>query len=229
MQAVILAGGMGTRLKSVVSDLPKPMAPVAGRPFLGYLLALLERQGITEVVLSVGHLRERIIDALGDRHGGVRLRYAVEETPLGTGGALRAALNMVDVYPAFALNGDTFLELDYRAMEQAHRAAGAAFTIALRRMPDTGRYGRAKVERGRVIGFEAGGQGGPGSINAGVYLFADNPLRDPALPERFSFERDFLEPRIAALAPLAFETDDYFIDIGVPDDYARAQRELPAR
>jgi len=229
MQAVILAGGMGTRLKSVVSDLPKPMAPVCGRPFLGYLLALLERQGITEVVLSVGHLRERIIDALGDRHGGIRLRYAVEETPLGTGGALRAALDLIDAYPAFALNGDTFLELDYRAMERAHRAAGADLTIALRRMPDTGRYGRAKVERGRVIGFEAGGQSGPGSINAGVYLFADNPLRDPVLPERFSFERDFLEPRIAALAPLAFETDGYFIDIGVPEDYARAQRELPAR
>jgi D-glycero-alpha-D-manno-heptose 1-phosphate guanylyltransferase len=226
MQAIVLAGGKGTRLQSVVSDLPKPLAPVAGRPFLAHLLGFLERQGVTEAVLSVGYMHEKIVDAFGSRFGRIDLRYAVEDEPLGTGGGLRQALEQVVRYPVFALNGDTLLALDYRAMLAAHRAAEADMTMALRRLPDTGRYGRAVIEAGRVTGFEAGGVAGPGAINAGVYLFGRNLLDEPSLPSSFSFERDFMEPRMAALAPLAFETDAYFIDIGVPEDYVRAQREL---
>jgi len=226
MEAIVLAGGKGTRLQSVVSDLPKPMAPVAGRPFLAHLLDLLQRQGVTEVVLSVGYMHEKIIDAFGRRYCDIRLRYAIEEQPLGTGGGLRQALAMVDRFPAFALNGDTLLALDYRAMLAAHQGAGVQLTMALRRMADTGRFGRAVIQSDRIVGFEAGGRGGPGAINAGVYLFGRNLLDDPALPGSFSFERDFLEPRMSDLAPLAFVTDAYFIDIGVPEDYGRAQRDL---
>jgi len=222
MQAVILAGGLGTRLRSVVGDLPKPLAPVAGRPFLARLLDRLERQGFTSAVLSVGYRHESIVD----RHGAIRLAYAIEREPLGTGGGLRAALAMIERFPCFALNGDTLLDVDYQAMRTAHAAARAPLTMALRRIADVSRYGRAVVEDGRVVGFAAAGAPGPGLVNAGVYLFAGNLLDDPALPPSFSFERDFLEPRAATLRPLAFETDGYFIDIGVPEDYARAQREL---
>jgi D-glycero-alpha-D-manno-heptose 1-phosphate guanylyltransferase len=226
MRAVVLAGGRGERLRSVVNEVPKPMAPVNGRPFLAHLLDRLERRGIDDVVLAVGYLKEPIMAAFGERHGKIRIRYTVEDEPLGTGGALRRALSLVDAFPAFALNGDTILELDYAAMRRAHDAAGATLTIALRRVSDASRYGAAVVEQGRLVRFEAGGAAAAGLINAGVYLFGENLLADPSLPERFSFERDFLEARAATLRPLAFETTGYFIDIGVPEDYARAQREL---
>jgi D-glycero-alpha-D-manno-heptose 1-phosphate guanylyltransferase len=228
MRAILLAGGMGTRLRAVVQDVPKPMAPVAGRPFLSYLLDYLERQGVTEAILSVGYLREKIVEALGDRHGGIAIRYVIEEQPLGTGGGLRKALGLVERFPVFALNADTLVELDYRAMLRAQQQAGTSLAVALRALPDTDRYGRAIVEDGRIAAFAAAGPGQPGLINAGVYLFGENILADEPAPA-FSFERDFLEPKAGTLRPLAFEADGYFIDIGVPDDYRRAQTELPAR
>jgi D-glycero-alpha-D-manno-heptose 1-phosphate guanylyltransferase len=229
MRAIVLAGGQGTRLRSAVRGVPKPMAPIAGRPFLAYLLALLERNGITDVVIAAGYLGEQIVQEFGPRHGTLRLRYAVEREPLGTGGALRNALAMVEDYPVFALNGDTYLELDLAAMRRALDDAKAPLAVAVRAMSDTGRYGRVVVERGRITGFASGAARQPGLINCGAYLFAADVLASAGAPETFSFERDFLERQVAALAPVAFETDGYFIDIGVPEDYARAQRELAAR
>ena len=228
MRAILLAGGMGTRLRTVVQNMPKPMAPVAGRPFLSHLLDYLERQGVTEAILSVGYLHQKIMDAYGDRHGGIAIRYAVEDEPLGTGGGLRKALGLVEEFPVFALNADTLVDLDYRKMLQAHEQSSASLSIALRRLPDTGRYGRVVVDDGRVVAFEAHGPGQPGFINAGVYLFSENILKT-GQPEVFSFERDYLEPQAAALHPLAFEAEGYFIDIGIPEDYLRAQTELAVR
>jgi D-glycero-alpha-D-manno-heptose 1-phosphate guanylyltransferase len=226
MRAILLAGGMGTRLRSVVQDVPKPMAPVAGRPFLSHLLDYLEGQGIDEAILSVGYLRHAIIDAIGEQHGGIRIRYAIEEEQLGTGGGLRKALAMTHVFPVFALNADTLVHLDYRAMLRQQADAGANLSIALRAVDDTARYGCARVDDGRIVGFAAADRPGqPGLINAGVYLFGENVLAH-GQPPVFSFERDFLEPKIAELRPLAFMAAGYFIDIGVPQDYARAQVEL---
>lgn len=226
MRAILLAGGMGTRLRTVVQDVPKPMAPVAGRPFLSHLLDYLEGQGVDEAILSVGYLRHVIIDAIGEQHGGVRIRYAIEEEPLGTGGGLRKALAMTGGFPVFALNADTLVHLDYKAMLRHQAEAGANLSIALRAVEDTTRYGSARVEDGRIVSFAAADRPGqPGLINAGVYLFGENILAH-GLPPAFSFERDFLEPKIAELKPLAFVADGYFIDIGVPEDYRRAQMEL---
>jgi D-glycero-alpha-D-manno-heptose 1-phosphate guanylyltransferase len=226
MRAILLAGGMGTRLRSVVQDVPKPLAPVAGRPFLSHLLDYLEGQGIDEAILSVGYLRHAIIDAIGERHGGIRVHYAIEEEPLGTGGGLRKALSMTKDFPIFALNADTLVHLDYPAMQRQQADAGAQLSIALRAVGDTNRYGSARVDNGRIVGFAAADRPGqPGLINAGVYLFSENILAH-GQPPAFSFERDFLEPGIADLKPLAFVADGYFIDIGVPEDYARAQVEL---
>jgi D-glycero-alpha-D-manno-heptose 1-phosphate guanylyltransferase len=226
MQAVILAGGLGTRLRSVVSAVPKPLAPIGGRPFLAILLERLERQGIDQVVLAVGYKGGAIEAALGPRHGGVGLHYVHEDEPLGTGGALARALARIERFPVLALNGDTLLDLDLAAMLAAHRGAGARLTMAVRRVEDTGRYGRAIIDQGRVVGFAPGEAGRPGLINAGVYLFADHLFAGAGLPVRFSFERDFLEPQASVLRPLAFEATGYFIDIGVPEDYARAERDL---
>jgi len=229
MRAIVLVGGQGTRLRSVVSDVPKVMAPIGGRPFLCLLLDLLERQGVSEVILAAGYLAESLTGTLGERYRGLRLRYAIESEPLGTGGALRHALSLVDRFPVFALNGDTYLDLDYAAMRRAHEAAGADLTMALRHSEESARYGCAKIAKGRVVGFDAAGARAAGTISAGVYLFARPLLDDPSLPMSFSFEKDFLELRAAVLRPLAFVTDGYFIDIGIPEDYRRAERELTRR
>lgn len=226
-QAIILAGGQGQRLRPVVKDVPKPLAPINGRPFLTYVLDLLQRNGVTDIVLAVGYLSEQIESALGTRWGTMALRYSVEREPLGTGGALRAALGLADRYPVFALNGDTYIDLDLRAMRDAHLRAGARLSVAVRQEAQGTRYGRVRVEDGRILEFDTASDQPVGPMNCGVYLFGENLLADPGLGERFSFEKDFLTPHARALRPLAFETTGYFIDIGIPEDFARAQRDLP--
>lgn len=224
MQAVLLAGGLGTRLRSVVSDRPKVMAEVAGRPFLEHLLMRLAGQGVERVVLAVGYLRECIIDHFGHRWGGLDVAYSVEHEPLGTGGAIKQALRMVEPKPCFVLNADTWLDFDLRAMLQAHGQAESRLTIAVRPLDDVGRFGALEIEGGRVVGFHEKGRSGPGAINAGVYLMEPSLLEGLGLPERFSIETDFLVPQVSRVRPLAFEAHGDFIDIGVPEDYVRAQK-----
>jgi D-glycero-alpha-D-manno-heptose 1-phosphate guanylyltransferase len=226
MEAIILAGGLGTRLAGRVQGIPKSMAPVGGRPFLEILLAQLERCGCSRVVLSVGYLREVIQAHFGTSHGGMQVAYAVEETPLGTGGAIRKSLCVAAKDAALVLNGDTFLDADYAAMMRHHRASGAAMTMAITRQPDIARYGGVIVENGRVTGFEEKGRSGPGWINAGAYVLNRNSIWPAELGERFSFEGDYLARQVNLLQPLAFEIDGFFLDIGVPQDYDRAQTEL---
>lgn len=228
MQAIVLAGGLGTRLRGVVPDLPKPMAPVAGRPFLEWVLDRLVDAGFDAVVLAVGYRHEAIRTHFGKRYRGLALRYSVEEQPLGTGGAIRLAGALIEGESPFVLNGDTCLEVDYRAMAAAHDAAGASMTMAVHRVGDVARYGSLDVRDGRVVGFTEKGPGGVGLINAGTYLLSHR-LFDLMPDDRaFSFEQDLLVPELRALRPLAFVAEGRFIDIGVPDDFARAQ-ELFAR
>jgi len=224
MEAIVLAGGLGTRLRQVVQDLPKPLAPVAGRPFLAIVLDHLSRQGFTSVVLSVGYKHEQVRAAFGDAFAGLSLRYAVEETPLGTGGAIRLATRRCEESEIFVMNGDTYLEVEFGAMRQAHRAARARLSVCTVQVPDVARYGAVVVEGSRIAGFAAGGSAGPGPINAGVYLMARDLLEGMGLPEAFSFERDVLAPKLDELRPLAFAARGMFIDIGIPADYARAQQ-----
>lgn len=230
MEAVVLAGGFGTRLASRLKDVPKPMADVAGRPFLEYLLLKLGRSGFTHAVLSVGYLHETIEAHFGAAFAGLRLDYAVEEAPLGTGGAIRAALAWATQSSVLVLNGDTYLDADYAAMMQAHDEAEAALTMAISYQPDIARYGGVLLEKDeqtqRVAGFEEKGRAGAGWINAGAYAMARNLAWPPALGERFSFERDFLMPQVARLRPLAFAVDGFFLDIGIPEDLDRAQTVL---
>lgn len=225
-ESIILAGGRGTRLSSVVPDLPKPMAPVCGRPFLDYLLQRLAAQGIERVCLSVGYLAHKIQDFYGDHFDGMKLSYSVEESPLGTGGAIRAALNFTSSEDVLILNGDTIAEVDLQAMETVHRTSERGITIALIRVPDTARYGAVQVHNGMVTGFLEKGTTGPGLINAGCYL-GKRAIFDPfQLPVAFSFEQDVLVKHLGELKPAAFSSDGYFIDIGIPEDYERAQKEL---
>ena len=223
MQAIILVGGLGTRLRRVISDLPKPMAPVAGRPFLAWVLDALLEAGFSRAVLAVGYRHEIIRAHFGERYRGLALHYSVEENPLGTGGAIRLAGDQISVFPVFVLNGDTYLELDYRAMLAAHQHAQTQMSVAVCQVPDVSRYGALELEDGVIHGFLEKGRDGPGYINAGVYLLSAEVIERIPPGEPFSFEQQLLMPQVRTIRPLAFETDGMFIDIGVPEDYARAQ------
>jgi D-glycero-alpha-D-manno-heptose 1-phosphate guanylyltransferase len=228
MQAILLAGGLGTRLRSVAPDRPKPMAPIDGRPFLAFLLDSLIDAGFASAVLAVGYRHEVIEQYFGDCYRNLPLYYSVEQEPLGTGGALRLALARTTAPEIFVINGDTYLELDYSAMRAAHQKARAELTVAVRQVPDAGRYGALDLAAGRIRGFFEKGRAGPGAINAGVYLLSRGLFDRYEPPPAFSFETDFLAPRVLALKPLAFPADKRFIDIGIPEDYARARELLPA-
>ncbi|HEY1766231.1 MAG TPA: nucleotidyltransferase family protein [Terracidiphilus sp.] len=230
MEAIVLAGGLGTRIAAKLSGVPKPMAPIAGRPFLEILLNQLHRAGCTRVILSVGHLHSVIENHFGDRFGdegsGMRVDYVIESAPLGTGGAIRAALREATERSALVLNGDTFLDADYAAMMRFHQTEGAGLTIAITHCADITRYGGVLVSERRIAGFQEKGRTGAGWINAGAYAI-DKALRWPAhLKEKFSFETEFLAREIARLAPAAYQVKGFFLDIGVPEDLDRAQTEL---
>lgn len=223
MEAIVLAGGFGTRLRQVVADLPKPLAPVAGRPFLAIVLEQLRAQGFTEAMLAVGYRHEAIRGAFGERFGALRLSYSVEDKPLGTGGAIQLAARACSGHDVFVLNGDSFAELDFAAMRAAHHRAAARLTVSAVEVADASRYGRLLVEDSRLVGFAEKGSAGPGLINAGVYLMRRDLLETLGLPEAFSFELDVLAARLQELRPWVHRASGRFIDIGVPEDYARAQ------
>jgi D-glycero-alpha-D-manno-heptose 1-phosphate guanylyltransferase len=226
MEAIVLAGGLGTRLASRLQGLPKPMAPVAGRPFLEILLTQLRRSGCTRVLLSVGHRHQVIQEHFGAAFDGMKVDYVAESAPLGTGGAIRLALAGVREESVLVLNGDTFLDADYAEMMRYHAVEDAAVTIAVVSRDDVSRYGGVTLEGRRIVGFEEKGRSGPGWISAGTYVLARNLAWPAALAEKFSIEFDFFVPEVARLRPAAFKVEGYFLDIGIPEDYDRAQTEL---
>ena len=222
MEAVILAGGLGTRLRSVVSEVPKCMAPVDGKPFLQYMLEWLSRFDVSHVVLSVGYLREVIFAFIDSREWPFEISYAVEEEPLGTGGGIRLALTKCREDRVIVLNGDTFFNVDLKALTFA-----APVTLALKPMRDFDRYGAVDLAGGLVTGFHEKTACTEGLINGGVYALVRSRLDLAFYPGRFSFEKDLLEPLAAARLVAGQVQEAYFIDIGIPEDYTRAQRELP--
>ena len=225
IESVVLAGGLGTRLRGVVPNRPKPMAAVAGRPFLEILLTTLARKQCGRVVLSLGYKAEMVVDHFGDRFAGMELVYEIERTPLGTGGALRCALAQCRSDPVFVLNGDTYLDLEVGKVEaqwQRHRLP----IIVARNVPDTARYGQLDTAGDRVVGFLERGIAGSGLINAGCYVVPRAIASEFPNDDAFSLEHDFLAEAVRRLPFRLFISQGYFIDIGVPEDYARAQMEL---
>lgn len=228
-EAIVLAGGFGTRLRGIVDDVPKPLAPVAGRPFLAWLLDRLATGGMRRCILATGYLSDVIEQRIGARWQGMEIAYSVEPEPLGTGGAIRLAATRLQGDAAHVLNGDTWLEYDPVALEDTARAAGASMTIALARVDDVARYGAVDIDNGRVTGFREKGESGPGWINAGCYFLGADALAALPVRDAFSFEQDVLQPRVQARAVAAFTATAGFIDIGVPEDYARAQLQFAGR
>jgi len=231
MEVIILAGGLGTRLRSVVSEVPKCMAPVAGKPFLWYLLKYLTRfDQVDRVILSVGYLREVIfkwIDEVKDEFP-FEFDYAIEEEPLGTGGGIKLALFKANDERVFVLNGDTLFDVDLMQLYDAHVIGKKSITLALKPMRKFKRYGTVNMEpiTGTILSFNEKQYCEEGLINGGVYVISKNASIFEGLEKKFSFETAVLEPQCARRQLLGVVQDGYFIDIGVPEDYQRAQIEM---
>ncbi|EAJ5698930.1 nucleotidyltransferase family protein [Campylobacter lari] len=214
MQAIVLAGGLGTRLKSVVQDLPKPMAPINGKPFLTFVLEYLKKQGITEIVLSVSYKYELIQEHFKDEFEGMKIRYNIEEELLGTGGAIKDALKLIQ-NQAYVLNGDTIFDIDLKKLVLNDNK----ICIALKQMQNFDRYGTVNVDdQGIVTSFEEKIFKKQGLINGGIYLLKKDVFDEFDLEKKFSFE-EFLQLNCNALKIQTQIFDDYFIDIGIPQDY----------
>ena len=222
MEAIILAGGLGTRLRSVVSEVPKCMAPVDGKPFLQYTLEWLSRFDVDHVVLSVGYLREVIFEFIESRNWPFDISYAIEKEPLGTGGGIRLALSKCRGNKAYVLNGDTFFNVNLNDLPFV-----APVTLALKPMRNFDRYGAVDWDGDLITGFHEKQPCAEGLINGGVYAIDRSQLDIALYPKKFSLETDLLEPLSSLFLVAGRVLDGYFIDIGIPEDYERAQRELP--
>ena len=257
MEVIVLAGCLGTRLRSVVHDIPKCLAPIScststpvssasewsevpeakdradasgtsdarsgSSPFLQYLLDWICQYPVEHVVFSVGYLREQIVEFVQSGEWPFSYDFAVEETPLGTGGGIRLALSMCHSDHVFVVNGDTFYPVDLSAIP-----FDKAITLALKPMKDFDRYGTVVLDGNAVVAFREKQHCEEGLINGGVYAIDRSRLELSSLPEKFSFEKEVLEPGAAIGEIGGVVCDDYFIDIGVPQDYERAQWALPA-
>lgn len=226
-EAIVLAGGLGTRLRAAVPDLPKCMAPVAGKPFVGHIIEYLRRQGITRFVFALGHGHEVCEAYLREAWPGASMIASVEPRPLGTGGAIRLACDRATSQDVLVVNGDTMFEIDVAAVSRFHRDARADCTVCLKPMIDIDRYGVVEVDaRGRISSFKEKQHYDRGLINGGAYALRTAGFLALPLPDVFSFERDYLEKMHSTLHFAGVVQEGYFVDIGIPDDYLRAQREL---
>jgi len=226
MEAIILAGGFGTRIQSVISDVPKPMAPVCGKPFLYYILQSLVQQKIEKIILAVGYKNEVIINYFGHKFQSADLIYSIEGEPLGTGGGIRKALDMTAGKQVLIINGDTYFDLSFKELNQFHSNGNFDLTMCLKPMIHFDRYGTVTVDQNRVIGLKEKQPCDLGLINGGVYLINREIIEKFPEGSKFSFEKDFLEKEVSKLIFGAFISDKYFIDIGIPDDYEKAQRDF---
>lgn len=227
--AIILAGGFGTRLQSVVSNLPKPMAPVNGVPFLNYQLQYLKHYGIKNIILSVGYLAEKIQDFYKSDFKDVSISYVIEESPLGTGGGIRLAMEQCQDEYALVLNGDSFFDVNLHDYFRLHVNEVSQCSLALRKVEDSSRYGIIETDANDcIISFrEKTNETKPGFINGGVYIL-NKELYLKSTPEKtnFSIEKDFFEKHLHATQIKGFEFAGYFIDIGIPEDYTKAQNDF---
>ena len=224
MKVVILAGGFGTRLQSVVKDVPKPMADIKGSPFLDLLMQKMVQEGASSFVLCVSYKKESIIEYFGDSFYDTPIYYSIEEEPLGTGGAIKQAFEQFGLDRALVLNGDTYVDMDYHAFYK--QMQNENFAMVLKEVDNASRYGRVETQFGHVTSFcEKKESIQSGFINVGVYIVSKEILLGE-LSEKFSFEKDILEIRVSSLEPKFFIANEYFVDIGIPESYELACSEL---
>lgn len=227
MECIILAGGLGTRLRSEVADLPKCMAPVNDQPFLQYIFTYLQEQGCTRVILSLGYKWEAVSAWLMQGDWAFDISCVIENEPLGTGGGVVQALEQANEENVVVLNGDTMFRVDLGELLRFHRVKNAATTLALKPMHDFERYGVVNIDsEARIISFEEKKHYQQGLINGGVYTINKREMLTIDWPQKFSLERDYFEKNVRDGNFYGFVSDAYFIDIGIPEDYHRAQEDL---
>ena len=227
--AIILAGGMGTRLKTIISDLPKPMAPIMNVPFLTYQLNYLKHFGIKKVIFSVGYLSEKIIAHYNQSFENISIEYSIEKNPLGTGGGIRMAMSNLKEDLVLILNGDSFFDLDLEQFYNLHLEQKSKFSLALRYVNNSERYGNIEFNSSNQITsfIEKNQLNQSGYINAGVYILSNKLYLQNTKPDiNFSIEKEFFEKQLNQLIIKGFEFKDYFIDIGIPEDYLKAQDDF---
>jgi len=227
MECIILAGGQGTRLQGVIGAYPKCMAPVNGQPFLHYLFQYLAIQQCERVILSLGYKHEVITDWLQTQRLPFSVDYVIETTPLGTGGGIGLAMAKAYTDDVAVLNGDTLFQVDMQSLSAFHKQKKATTTLALKEMHYFERYGVVNIDKqGAVTSFEEKQYRETGSINGGVYIINKSFFLSKELPEKFSFEKDYLEHFVDERHFFGLKSDGYFIDIGVPNDYEQAQEDF---
>lgn len=226
MQAIILAGGLGSRLKSVVVNTPKVLSPVAGHPFLYYIIEYLKKQGINHFVFSLGYLANQVVSFLSENYPNISYQICIEDEPLGTGGGIKNAIKLVSSDDVFVVNADTFFEVPLKEMLLAHISSNSDCTISLKPMTNFERYGRVEIDSmNTIVSFKEKKFSSEGLINGG-YIILNKKIFlkiSERLPNIFSFEQDFLEKNIHSISIKGFISEGYFIDIGIPEDFKKAQ------
>jgi D-glycero-alpha-D-manno-heptose 1-phosphate guanylyltransferase len=226
-QAIILAGGFGTRLQAVLRDVPKPLAPVRGFPFIHYVLRWLEASGIERVIGCTGYLADKMEAGFRTYRGALEMKFLREDSPLGTGGAIYRALGEVERGGVFVLNGDTYFPADLTEFQREAERLGGPFAIALRCVPDVSRFGAVQLEGGRIVAMNEKGLRGPGLVNAGLYLLPHDLWQALPMPVVFSWEVDLMEPKAPLLGTAGVVLSATFLDIGTPESYGEAESVLP--
>ena len=226
-EAIILAGGLGTRLRSVVSDVPKCMAPVTGKPFLYFVIEHLLSQGVNTFIFSVGYKSEMIINYVNEQYPNLNKQFSTEAEPLGTGGAVKLACSLATEKDVLILNGDTLFKIDVETVSDFHASCDADCTLSLKSMEFFDRYGVVELnEDASVASFKEKQFYESGLINGGVYALNVERFMQEDLPQKFSFEKEYLEAYFVKRKMFGIIQDQYFIDIGIPEDFERAQVEL---
>ena len=225
-EAIILCGGKGTRLKEVVNDVPKPLAPIDGIPFLSILMKYLKAQGIERVILATGYMHEKIENLYGNCYEGMEIVYSIEHNPLGTGGAIANALRKIKSENVLVLNGDSVIKFQLNEIKKQFGEIKFHSLLILKPMERVERYGAVRMFESRVTAFEEKSFKEQCLINTGVYILNKEIFSDKAENEVFSFEKDFLEKEVEKGSLFGMECKGFFIDIGVPEDYAAAQNNL---
>lgn len=228
-EAIILAGGLGTRLRSAVPDLPKCMAPVAGKPFLDHVITFFLAQGIEKFIFSLGYMHTSILEYLYHAWPGLNYAYTVEEQPLGTGGAIALASQKIESDNFIVTNGDTLFKVDLEDFDKFHTLHSSFISVALKPMFDFDRYGSVTTDgNDKIISFQEKKHVESGLINGGLYIIDRLKFSSLTMPDYFSFEKSILENQVSQGKIFGYTSDTYFIDIGIPQDYVKASIDLAA-
>lgn len=228
MQAVILAGGFGTRLRSLVSDKPKSMAVIKDKPFIEYQIKYLQNQGIRDLVLCVGYKHEQIIDYFKDGSSiSMKIEYSIEKEPLGTGGAIKNALDLLQD-DFLVMNGDTIVNIQYSDIYEFHNFRKADVTMVLVKVHDNSRYGSVAIDdNNNIISFmEKNISSNISLVNAGIYIMKKNSINWNDLPKVFSLEKDLFPKLVSSKTFVGYKCESFFIDIGIPKDLKRLESEI---